>query len=314
MKFRTEIQVARGSCLIGHHSRVLLLGSCFATNVGQKLGEHRFATLTNPHGVLFNPASICQAVRHIARDADIDPRYLVTSDGLWHSLLHHGSFSVASREQCVEQINQATRQAHQFLQTATHAIVTLGTAQVWRHKGLGEVVSNCHKIPGTEFDHLMLPVAEVQQMLQATVDELRAERPGINIIFTLSPVRYLNKGMHANQLSKATLLLAIDQVQGSNALCHYFPAYEIVQDDLRDYRFYDSDLVHPSNDAVEYIWEMFGKMFFDDKTLAINERIAKLNSAAAHRPLHTDSQSYAAFQLWLEKEEEKMRREMRYEI
>jgi hypothetical protein len=303
VKFKTDIQVSRESFGIDHLSRVLLLGSCFATNVGQRLLSHRFPVLVNPFGVLFNPVSIKNAISYMVADKSFDTRYLVQSDGLWHSFMHHGSFSAADKQQCLANIEASSLEARRFLHSASHVVITLGTAQVWRHVGLDEIVSNCHKVPSREFNHYMLSVNDVVECVGGIVSLLRSVNHEMKIVFSVSPVRYLSKGMHANQLSKATLLLALDQVVRSFPGIVYFPSYEIVMDDLRDYRFYEEDLVHPSKLAVDYIWDVFAQTFFNDETLAINARVARLERALHHRPMHLDSLSYGTFMEWVKTEE-----------
>ena len=247
------------------------------------------------------------AVEFVSGNKQITSNELDFNDGLWHSFYHHGSFSNTDLNSCVDTINKTTAHTHKFLKDATHAIITLGTAHVWRHIEKDIVVSNCHKFPNSIFSHYLLSIDDVVSSLETIHARLKSGNPSLQIVFTVSPVRYLNKGMHANQLSKATLLLAIERLQQKYKGLIYFPSYEIMMDDLRDYRFFDEDLVHPSQTAIEYIWEAFSTTFFDEITRTLNNRIAKVHSAINHELLHPESESSVKFKKWLLSEMEQLK-------
>ena len=296
------------------------MGSCFAESIGEKLEYFKLPVLVNPCGILFNPVSIANAFRFICNKTIFTEQDLIQHDGLWHSFFHHGSFSNANKQDCLSEINKNISNANAWIKNASTIIITLGTAYVWEHRSSKTIVSNCHKIPSTEFNHFMLSVADVERSLQSIIDNIKTQNPEVIIIFTVSPIRYLNHGAHQSQLSKATLLLAVDTIQKSQILreaqydenfadCHpehvegltnnlnieYFPSYEIMMDDLRDYRFYAEDMIHPSAQAIDYIWEKFAESYFDDETLSINKSIDSYQRALSHRILKPNNESEQKF-------------------
>lgn len=254
---------------------VLLVGSCFTEHIARRLADSGFEVQANPFGILYNPISIAECLRRCYSGEEITPDDLVCHNGLWHSWLHHGSFSCSSQDECLRLCNEALSRTHQFLQLCPQIIVTLGTAYVYEHQG--RVVANCHKLPADAFIKRLLSVDEVRSAF--------AGLPIESIIFTVSPIRHWADTPHGNQLSKSTLLLA---TQG----CEYFPAYEIVMDELRDYRFYESDMLHPSAVAVEIIWERFCATYFAESVAQLALKYQKLHKMQAHRPLFPDSPDY----------------------
>ena len=300
MKFRTEIDCSLTLHRISHQSKMMLMGSCFAESIGNKLSYFKFPVLVNPLGILFNPISLNNAVRFISNKKIFTEDDVVFHDGLWHSFYHHGSFSNADKQACLDNINQSITQAHEWLQTTATVIITLGTTSVWEYK-TGLVVSNCHKIPSSDFKQYMLSVEQTEQALLEIIKNIKKVIPKATIIFTVSPIRYLHHGAHQSQISKATLLLAVDSVQQKNAGIEYFPSYEFLMDDLRDYRFYAEDMIHPSNQAVAYIWEKFADCYFDTQTHEINKKIDAYQRALSHRILNPFSESGIAFRKHIEK-------------
>jgi len=309
MKFRTEIALKPSNHNFSHKSETMLVGSCFAESIGEKLAYFKFPLLVNPCGILFNPVSIRNAFQFIYEKKIFTEDDLVFHDGLWHSFFHHGSFSNANKTLCLETINQSISEAHDWLIETKTVIITLGTSYVWEHKS-GIIVSNCHKIPSTEFIHYKLSVEQVEQALQSIIGNIKSLNQQAKIIFTVSPIRYLNHGAHQSQLSKATLLLAVEKILqiesipqppspwGLEQQLHdfeYFPSYEIMMDDLRDYRYYADDMIHPSTQAVEYIWSKFAETYFDDETIDINKKIEAYQRAMTHRMLNPESKTGQKF-------------------
>ena len=294
MNFRTEILPSSSVNRISHTSEMMLVGSCFAESIGDKLLYFKFPVLINPFGILFNPISISNAFRFISEKKLFTENDLVCYDGLWHSFFHHGSFSNANKDVCLEIINQSIVDAHQWLIKTKTIIITLGTAYVWEYKN-GLVVSNCHKIPSTDFKQYMLSPTQVQDSLQLILDTIKKVNRQVAIVFTVSPIRYMNHGVHQSQLSKATLLLAINTVQKENPDIDYFPSYELMMDDLRDYRFYAQDMIHPSAQAIDYIWDKFSESYFDNETIDLNQKIDAYQKAKAHRILNPESKSGEKF-------------------
>jgi len=320
MKFRTEISIKASSNKISHSSKTLLMGSCFAESIGEKLEYFKLPVLVNPCGILFNPVSIANAFRFICTKTIFTEQDLIQHEGLWHSFFHHGSFSNANKQDCLSEINKNISDANAWIKNTSTIIITLGTAYVWEHRSSKTKVSNCHKIPSTEFNHFMLSVADVERSLQSIIDNIKSINLEVTIIFTVSPIRYLNHGAHQSQMSKATLLLAVDTIQKSQmlreaqhneslALGHpelvegqlinpnieYFPSYEIMMDDLRDYRFYAEDLVHPTSQAVDYIWEKFSDCYFSPETIELNIKIDSYQKALHHKVMNPESQSGLKF-------------------
>jgi len=294
MKFRTEINIVPKHHSISHESNILLVGSCFAESIGEKLSYFKLPVKINPCGILFNPISIKNAFQLICKKTTITENELVFHDGMWHSFYHHGSYSNADRQSCTDTINKSIAEAYEWIKNTKTIIITLGTSYVWEYK-TGLIVSNCHKIPSTDFKHYMLSVEEVQYALQSIIDSINEINSGANVIFTVSPIRYLNHGAHHSQLSKATLLLAIDLIQQKNNAIDYFPSYEIMMDDLRDYRFYADDMIHPSSQAIEYIWEKFTGCYFNSETIALNTKIDAFQKAVSHRMVNPDNESGKKF-------------------
>ena len=294
MQFTTPIPIEKQPVSISHNSRILLVGSCFTENIGNRLAYHGFKTLANPCGILYNPISIGQCLEMVADNTPVGEESLVQSNGLWHSWLHHGRFSHPDKTTCLQNCNDAIREAHDFLLGADTVILTLGTAFVYELPD-GTVAANCHKMPGTSFRTRLTTVEELSEYYRKIIGRLKALRNDIRIIFTVSPIRHWKDGYRQNTLSKATLHLLVDELQRSTDNVFYFPAYEIVMDELRDYRFYDTDLLHPSPTAVEYIWEKFSDAYFDEATKALCQKVAQWRKMSQHRPLFPESAEYKAF-------------------
>ena len=286
MKLYTTVHVAPSEKKIGYGDKILLLGSCFADNIGAKFEEHYFQTTINPFGTLYNPASIAKAVL----DMGYGPSGmgLVEHNGLWHSMMHHGSYSGVDKEEVIARCEESRIQMRETLQQASVVIVTFGTAWVYEYNG--EVVANCHKLPANRFVRRRLTVDEIVNMWQPIL----AAMPDKHWIFTVSPIRHIKDGLHENQVSKAILLQAVDRLTSiqSNSLMgskSYFPSYEIMLDELRDYRFYAEDMVHPSAVAVDYIWQRFVETYMTTDTQQEMRILHQLWRDRHHRFLHPDS-------------------------
>ena len=303
MKFRTEITITPSVCKIDQHSHTLSLGSCFAEEVASRLPRYGIATLSNPLGTLFNPLSIERTVERIVRCELVDEEELYSRGDVWFSYDTHGDFDGVDRRCVAEGINGAIKAAHEWLQKTDTVILTLGTAWVFEREG--HVVANCHKMPSKEFARSLLSAREIADSLHRIVAMLAPR----NVILSVSPVRHLADGLEGNSLSKAILRLAIDEVAQINGNVTYFPAYEILTDDLRDYRYYAEDMVHPSRVAVGYVWERFVEAFLSDEAVAVGGRFESLTEAAQHRPLHPESEEYARFCGTMQRRAEELLRE-----
>ena len=295
MKFRTEIEIERSDLRISHHTKMLVMGSCFAQNIGTKLCESKFDVLLNPFGILYNPISIAQAIEYLIEKKQWTEDDFFFDQGLYHSFSHHGSFSHHDSEQCLQNTNIWQQKATLSLHDANILLVTFGTSYVYEHLTSGKVVANCHKRPSSEFKRYRLSVEAIVEKWIAVIDKAREANPKLSVVFTVSPIRHLRDGAHDNQLSKSTLLLAIDQIEQRRNDVHYFPSYEILLDDLRDYRFYDQDMVHPNALTVEYIWNIFAETFFSEQTRAIAFEWLKLKKAIDHRPINQETDQHTHF-------------------
>jgi len=274
---------------------MLLAGSCFTEHIGSRLERYRYAPLVNPFGILFDPDSLARAFRRIAARETYTPAELVQHDGMYHSLDHHGAFSGRDAERVLARINESLLRAHEFLSGARAVFISPGTSQVYRYRPTGARVANCHKIPQDRFERQRLTVDECQASLRSVCRSIREVNPDALVCLTVSPVRHLRDGLHAGQLSKATLLLAIDALQAEDPAIRYFPAFEIQHDELRDYRYYDRDMAHPAPLAVEIIWSRFAATCLDEGDVAFHSSLEKVCQAMEHRFLHADRDAIRTF-------------------
>ena len=315
MLFTTPVELPIGTLEISHKSALLLIGSCFADNIGRLLHNHKFCIDANPFGVQYNPLSIATVLERIAdgRLFTADSPEIFEYNGKWHSIMHHSDFSRNSREDLLQTINNRLTQAHNGIAKCNVAIVTLGTAYAYTRNSDNTIAGNCHKLPGNMFTRRLLSIEEITEKLAAAMQRFINANPQIKFLFTVSPIRHLRDGAHDNQKSKATLLLAIDRiVQLFPQNSSYFPSYEIVMDELRDYRYYADDMLHPSAKAVEYIWECFSKCYFSKDTLALCTRTAEITRALSHRPFDAESTPYQLFIEQTLKKIEKLSKEHPY--
>ena len=279
----TPVIVPQMPFSVDYSTGIVSLGSCFADEIGDRLQEADFHVEQNPFGALYNPASIAAAVRRLMEDRPIGMEDLVEHEGLWHSWHHHGSFSRTTAEETLAACNDRLHQAHEALKEASLLMVTFGTAWVFEREG--GIVANCHKLPPQMFVRRRMTVEEIVTLWQPLLQELAAYYPKLNVIFTVSPIRHLADGAHGNQLSKSALLLAVDELVG-NARCHYFPSYEIVLDELRDYRFFDEKMTHPTPLAVDVVWERFQRATMLPAVREQAHYNMKQHKREKHIPLH----------------------------
>ena len=280
MRFRTEIEQIKSNVSIGAETPVLMLGSCFTDEIGQQLAADGFKVMHNPMGPLYNPASILNQISHPAySEADLTP-----GPRGYHCLDFATKYSGESAAELLETLNGELKALHEFMTLKPVVFITLGSAFVYRHLASDRIVGNCHKFPAGDFERTLLPLAQIKAMLELIIDAFTGCR---GVIFTVSPIRHLADGLHGNSISKSflqTALYEISQVKHEVAV-EYFPAYEIMLDDLRDYRFYAEDMKHPSPVAVDYIYERFAQTYFDAKTRATAAENRKKYLASRHRPI-----------------------------
>ena len=273
MELMTRIDIPESEWKMKTGAKVLLVGSCFADEIGEKMVRGGFEAMVNPFGTLYNPASIAASLlRSISeKEYTADSVELIQSesDGMWHSWMHHSSFSSLDVATLVERINGTTHCVADFLREADVLIVTMGTAIIYRLKETGMLVANCHKQLDSLFVRERLNSYDIVDQWEMLLQLLESVNPKLKVIFTVSPIRHKRDGYHVNQVSKGILLQGVDEIvngKSSNSQCFYFPSYEIMMDELRDYRFYADDMIHPSEKAVEYIWQRFQDTYFDNKT------------------------------------------------
>ena len=299
MKWSTPVAILPGPVALDYDGSVLLLGSCFATHLGEKLRYFQFDALTNPFGVIFHPAPLLGVLKRAVGDRPFDPAELFERQGLWRSFEAHSSLAHPDREAAALALNTARVRLKEQLQRATHVVLTLGSAFGYRYQASGQLVANCHTVPGTEFRKELAEPAELEAWLEQIAGLLHAVAPRAHLLLTVSPVRHLRDGLVESQHSKALLLTAVHGVV-SKGLATYFPAYEIVLDELRDYRFYDRDLVHPNQVAIDYVWERFAQAWIAASARPVMEEVDSIRKGLAHKPLHASSEAHAAFREQLE--------------
>lgn len=293
--FRTTLPLLNFDFDINHNDRILCVGSCFAENIAQKFQNFKFSTVLNPFGILFNPVSIEKAFTWLLGEDQFSEDNLFSNQGLWHSFDHHGHFSKTDKTETLNGINEALEYGQAFLKNTNRLIVTLGTANIFVYKKSEEIVANCHKLPGNEFDRKRLSVEIIVQKLSAVFEKIKIQNPDLQAIVTVSPIRHIRDGLIENQKSKAVLLLALDKICTDLDFVHYFPSYEILLDDLRDYRFYEADLIHPNAVAIDYIWDYFTESLFKKATIELTAEIEKIVTASQHRPFHPESIQHQSF-------------------
>lgn len=294
----TSVDIKPSGSKIGYNDKILLLGSCFADNIGEKFTEHYFQATINPYGTLYNPASIARAVGGFRGE-------IVEWGGLWHSTMHHGCLSGAEKDIVEANCQAAEKLLQEAVREADVVVVTFGTA--WVYEMDGEVVANCHKMPANRFLRRCLTVEEIVELWEPIIMRM----PDKHWVFTVSPIRHVKDGLHANQISKAILLQAIDNLISSLSLqaskLDYFPSYEIMMDELRDYRFYAEDLVHPSKMAVDYIWERFVDTYMTVDTKNEMRILYQLWLDRHHRFLHPETAEAKAFAERIEKRKNELK-------
>lgn len=296
MEFRTRVDIPNSDVMIDHSVEMMLLGSCFSSHIGLKLQQNKFRVDVNPFGILFNPFSIASAILRLLKGKNFTEADLVQYKGVYHSFMHHGEFSSPSMETCLRNISDRFERACATIRETDLFLITFGTAYVYWRKVSGEIAANCHKFPENEFHRARLSVKEIVEEWSELLEVLLTHRPNVKVVFTVSPIRHLRDGARENQVSKSILHLAIDELQDRfKKHVRYFPAYEILLDELRDYRFYSEDMVHPSRVSVDYIWERFSDTFFSPETRSLNKEWEGIRKSLEHRALHPNDDSHRHF-------------------
>ena len=294
--FRTEIQATPASFSIDLQDRLLTMGSCFADQIGQKLFDYKFPTLANPLGTVYNPISIHQNLL-AALQEKVMPNGLVQRDLHWFHFDFHSRWSGVHSDNLINQLNQRLTEVKSHLRQTQVIFLTYGTAWVYERLENDTIVANCHKMPAVNFRKRLLRLEEIIQSFQEVMNQLYALQPAIKIILTVSPVRHVKDTLPLNAVSKSLLRVACHQLTMEHQNVHYFPAYEILIDDLRDYRFYDRDLIHPNEVAVDYLWEKFSDTYFAAVTKDFIKEWDSIKNALHHRPFLSGSESHQKFLL-----------------
>jgi len=280
---------------ITYASKVCVLGSCFSEHIGAKLAYHKFDTFQNPFGILFHPKAIENLIlKAINKDA-FTKKDIFFLNERWHCFEAHSELSDADATLVLSKLNLAIEKTHQTLLEASHVIITLGTAWTYRHVETDITVANCHKVPQKQFLKELLTVDEVQASIENCVALLKSINPKITILFTVSPVRHIKDGFVENQQSKAHLFAGIHQAVSARNQIHYFPSYEIMMDELRDYRFYTEDMIHPNTTAINYIWEKFQYTWISHESEKTLEEVAAIQKGLAHKSFNPNSEAHQKF-------------------
>jgi hypothetical protein len=296
-EFQTKIKIPLFHKKTGYRNPALFMGSCFTENIGNRMADLKFPVDINPFGILYNPVSVANGLQFLVQKKIFTESELIKYNELWHSFYHHGRFSSPDVDRAIHLINSRIENASGFILNASVLFITLGTSWVYEYKATGETVSNCHKIPDKEFRRFRLSVGEIVDIYRRLLPEIWEVNPQLHVIFTVSPIRHWKDGAIENQRSKSVLILAAEQIiKGfGEDHCSYFPAYEIVMDELRDYRFYEEDMLHLSASAINHIWKIFKNAIIDSESQNVAEKVQKIIAAINHKPVNIFTEEHLIF-------------------
>ncbi len=289
--FRTEFPRKKSLYSISHSDKIFCMGSCFAENISTKLNERAFHTVNSPFGIVFNPLSMADQLNRIIHLKKYEINDLIFDQGMYHSLDHHGAYSGQDANQVLNKINDELFTAHDFMNKATFVILTMGSSHYYRFLLNNKIAANCHKIPSVQFQKSVSSVERIVDSMSDAMHNLKLYNPGIHLIISVSPVRYLRDGFIENSKSKASLILASHSLVEKFNWVEYFPAYEIFMDDLRDYRFAAMDLIHPNESAIQYIWQYFSNLYFEPGTEELIKKVMQVQQMRRHKFIHKDTES-----------------------
>ncbi|MCB0462515.1 MAG: GSCFA domain-containing protein [Flavobacteriaceae bacterium] len=299
MKLQTKIPLEnKSNNLIDYNSNILLLGSCFVENIGNKLDYFKFQNLQNPFGILFQPLAIEKLITYAINEKEFTEKEIFFHNEQWHCYDAHSKLSHASKEELLHGLNKQIDLTAKQLNSSSHIIITLGTAWVYRHIETDAIVANCHKVPQKKFLKELITVDEISESLQSIVELIRSVNKKASILFTVSPVRHLKDGFIENTQSKAHLIAAIHSIMSPRAQSrglHYFPSYEIIMDELRDYRFYAEDMIHPNQTAINYVWEKFQGVWISKGATEIMDAVDYIQKGLQHKPFNSNSEAHQHF-------------------
>ncbi|MBL4746221.1 MAG: GSCFA domain-containing protein [Flavobacteriaceae bacterium] len=295
MEFRTQITGKPNNQQIDYQSNILLFGSCFTENIHKKLDYFKLKSQCNPFGILFNPKAIETVITHSIQEKIYTEKDVFFANERWHCFDVHSDLSALTKNELLDTLNQQVKNSKTAIENASHLIITLGTAWAYRFIASNTIVGNCHKIPQKQFKKELLSVDAVSNSLKNIVNLISSINPNLHLIFTVSPIRHLKDGFVENSRSKAHLIAGIHDFIETSEHLHYFPSYEIMMDDLRDYRFYTTDMLHPSELAIQYIWEQFSEVWISPNTHALQKEVATVQKGLAHRPFNPTSEQHLNF-------------------
>lgn len=296
MQFTTKIPVQKSSFPIDYDSKIMLLGSCFAENMGKKFDYFKFQATTNPFGIIFNAVSLERLIRRAVENRTFTENDIFFHNDLWHCYEVHSELSNSDKDAFLESLNNIIRSTNKQLNDSTHIIITLGTSWVYRNIESNEIVANCHKVPQKQFMKELLSIEQTEKSLQNIVSLIHSVNPNCNFVFTVSPVRHIKDGFAENTLSKAHLIAAIHKTMIHHpSPITYFPAFEIMIDELRDYRFYAEDMLHPNQTAIDYIWIQFFENYISESVFGLMNEICSIQKGLQHRPFNPNTENHQKF-------------------
>lgn len=296
MQFRTPVPISESNFPIDYNAKIMSLGSCFAVNMAEKLEYFKFQNSCNPFGIIFNPVSIQKIVERAVTKTFFTEKDVFFHNDLWHCFEVHSELSNSDKDAFLKFLNQLVVVTNQEITQSTHFLITYGTAWVYRNKESKEIVANCHKVPQKHFDKELLSIETIQKSIQNTINLIEKVNPKAKFVFTVSPVRHIKDGFVENTLSKSHLISAIHAIDNSQLITDsYFPSYEIMMDELRDYRFYAEDMLHPNQVAIDYIWQRFQETFISKTALVVMEEVQGIQKGLSHRSFNPQSESHQKF-------------------
>ena len=299
MQFRTQIPISKSNYPIDYNSKIMSLGSCFAVNMAEKLDYFKFQNTCNPFSILFHPLAIEKLIDFAVSEKQFTENDIFFHNERWHSFDVHSDLSNSNKEELLVSLNAIIKSTNQQISESTHLIITYGTSWLYRNIESDSIVANCHKVPQKQFKKELLSVDEIEKSIANTLKLIHAVNPNCNIIFTVSPVRHIKDGFIENQWSKANLISAIHSVMNTEHCklnTEYFPSYEIIMDELRDYRFYDEDMLHPNQVAIDYIWKRLKETTISETAFAVMEEVEGIQKSLSHKPFNPNSESHLKFE------------------
>jgi hypothetical protein len=307
LQFTTKIPVQKSVFSIDYDSKIMLLGSCFAENMGNKFDYFKFQSTTNPFGIIFNAVSLEKLIRRAVENKTFTENDIFFHNELWHCYEVHSELSNPDKEEFLSNLNSILESTNKQISSLTHCIITLGTSWVYRNNETNEIVANCHKVPQKNFTKELLSISQTEESLKNIVSLVHSVNPNCHFIFTVSPVRHIKDGFVENTLSKAHLIAAIHKtITHHQSPIIYFPAFEIMIDELRDYRFYAEDMLHPNQTSINYIWEQFVGSTVSEESKSLMVEIENIQKSLAHKPFNPNTESHLKFRANLDEKIKKL--------